>query len=57
MKVNHFVVCEAFEYDLYVARVQNEYAKIIILDQKFLDEYDTFDDLDADQILEKYNHE
>lgn len=45
MEVKHYVVVEPQEYDSYVEKVENEYAKILILDMKYKDEYDTFDDL------------
>ena len=45
MEVKHYVVVEPQEYDSYVEKVENEYAKILILDMKYKDKYDTFDDL------------
>lgn len=45
MKIPHFIVVEAHQYDEYKSRVNPEYVTVLILDQKYLDEYDTFDDL------------
>lgn len=46
MEVYHNVVVEDFEVELYSKNLYNKYVNIIELDNKFKDEYDTFDDLD-----------
>jgi hypothetical protein len=45
MKVHHHIVVEESQYHEYVSRVDPNFVTVIILDQKYLDEYDTFDDL------------
>ncbi|QGZ16024.1 hypothetical protein Kuja_0330 [Vibrio phage vB_VchM_Kuja] len=45
MEVYHSVVVEPQEYDLYVERVQSEYATIIQLDMTYKENYDACDDL------------
>jgi hypothetical protein len=45
MEVPHYVVVEQKDYNDYVEKVQNEYATILILDKKYQDNYDTFDNL------------
>lgn len=45
MEVEHYVVCEPQEFDLYVKNTGNKYAKILQLDMSYKDNYDTFDDL------------
>lgn len=40
MEVEHYIVCEEFEYELYR---NNTIANVLILPQKYLDEYDTCD--------------
>lgn len=44
MNVKHYIVCEHEEYELY-KKSANNFAKIIILPSKYLDEYDTCDSL------------
>ena len=46
IKVKYYVVVEEQEYEEYKAEVEpNGYGKVLVLDKKFQDEYDTFDDL------------
>ncbi|UYD60318.1 hypothetical protein OPFAMLBM_00319 [Aeromonas phage avDM12-TAAL] len=45
MKVKHYIVVEESQFEEYNSRVDHEYVTVIILDQKYLDEYDTFDNL------------
>lgn len=45
MKLQYYIVVEIQEYDEYVSVVDPLYATVLILDKKFLDEYDTCDDL------------
>lgn len=45
MEVEHYVVVEPQEFDLYVDNVSSEYATILDLDMSYKDNYDTFDDL------------
>jgi hypothetical protein len=45
MKVHHYIVVEEDQYEDYNSRVDQTYVTVIILDKKYLDEYDTFDDL------------
>ena len=45
MEVDHYVVVEPDEVQAYKELVENEYAKILELDMRYKDEYDTFDDL------------
>jgi len=45
MEVKHYVVVEPFEFDKYNESIGNEYCKILKLDMKFKEEYDTYDDL------------
>jgi hypothetical protein len=45
MKVPHYIVVEEHQYDDYVSRVDQKFVTVIILEKKYLDEYDTFDDL------------
>jgi hypothetical protein len=43
MNADYFIVVEEQEFDLYAKHISKD--KILILPQKYLDEYDTFDDL------------
>lgn len=43
MEVDHFVVVEPQDLELYKQHVQNEYATILELDMKYKEDYDTFD--------------
>lgn len=45
MNVPYYIIVEQQEYDLYAAVIDP--AKILVLPTKYLDEYDTFDDLGA----------
>ena len=45
MGVKHNIVVEASQYEEYNSRVDHNFVRVVILDQKYLDEYDTFDDL------------
>lgn len=45
MEVEHYVVVEPSDVELYKSNVENEYAKILELDMSYKDNYDTFDDL------------
>lgn len=45
MNVPYYIIVEQQEYDLYAAVIDPE--KILVLPTKYLDEYDTFDDLGA----------
>lgn len=46
LKISYFVVVEEQEYDDYVKNVEPQgYGKVIVLDKKYQDDYDTFDDL------------
>jgi hypothetical protein len=45
MKVPHYIVVEEDQYEDYNSRVDQTYVTVIILDKKYLDEYDTFDNL------------
>lgn len=45
MKVPHYIVVEEHQYEDYKSRVDPEFVTVLILDKKYQDEYDTFDDL------------
>lgn len=45
MEVYHYVVVEPQDFELYKQRVENKYAKILKLDMRYKDNYDTFDEL------------
>jgi hypothetical protein len=45
MEVSHFVVVEPFEVDSYKESLENDFAKVLEMDLKFKDDYDTFSDL------------
>jgi hypothetical protein len=45
MGVKHFIVVEESQYENYKAAVDPEWVTLLILPQKYLDEYDTFDNL------------
>jgi hypothetical protein len=45
MGVKHFIVVESSQYEDYKSRVDPNFVTVHILDQKYLDEYDTFDKL------------
>lgn len=48
MRVKHHIIVEEQEYELYKNNTEaNEYVKLLILDKKFQDEYNTLDDLGA----------
>lgn len=45
MGVKHYIVVEESQYEDYLKRVDPNFVTILILDQKYLDEYETCDDL------------
>lgn len=45
MKLSYYIVVEAQEYDEYMAVINPEFGTVLILDTKYLDEYETCDDL------------
>lgn len=46
LKMPYYIVVEEQEYDAYVENVEPQgYGKVLILDKRYQDEYDTFDDL------------
>ncbi len=45
MKIPYNIVVEEFEYELYKEAVNPNFGRVIVLDQKYKEEYDTFDDL------------
>lgn len=45
METEHYVVVEPDEVDEYIEHLDNEYAKVLMLDMSYKDRYDTFDDL------------
>lgn len=47
MGVKHYIVVEASQYEDYKSRVDPNFVTVIILDQKYLDEYNTCDDYGA----------
>ena len=47
MRIPHFIVVEESQYHEYLSRVNPEFVTVLILDPKYLENYDTFDDLGA----------
>lgn len=45
MCVNHYLVVEPQEYELYFKTFNNEYVKVIKMDMKYKDDYDCFSDI------------
>ena len=45
MEVDHYVVVEPDDFEKYKEKVESKYATILLLDMKYKEEYDTFDDL------------
>lgn len=45
MKVKHYIVVEEEQFEQYNSVVNHEFVTVLILDKKYQDEYDTFDDL------------
>lgn len=45
MGVKHYMVVEESQLELYKAHTDPNWVELLVLDQKYLDEYDTFDDL------------
>lgn len=45
METKHYVVVEPQDYDDYIKNVENDYAKVIVMDMKYKENYDCFSDL------------